>query len=137
MKLMGGSSTRRPPPPALPPPRPVMVVDLKLERSETRGFERRSFEIEGQVSKAGSCRVELVTLGCVARSLSRSLELGGRDACRLTESGAKIIAGPNTMFGRQLEGWGAPAIFRGPEEGGHMQLQAERNKATRTLFILI
>lgn len=94
------------------------VVNLKFERGDTRGFERTSFEIEGQVSKAGSCRVELVTLSCVARSLSRSSELGGRDACRLTESGAKIIAGPNTMFGCQLEGWGPPAMFRGPEEGG-------------------
>ena len=96
MKLMGGSSTRRPPPPALPPPRPVIVVDLKVEMNEACRFGRRSFEIEGQVSRAGSCRVELVRQPgwCCAQPVAK-FRAGGRDACP-PENSAKIIAGPNS-----------------------------------------
>lgn len=131
MKLIGGSSTRRPPPPALPPPRPVMVVlvDLNVNRNEAWRVERRPFGIEGQVLDAESCRVELVTVGGVARSLSRSSELGGLDACP-AENGAKIIAGPNTAGSHRLEAWGPPAMLLLPG-AVHMQLQAESGQATR------
>lgn len=118
MKLMGGSSTRRPPPPALPPPRPVIVVvvDLKVNKNEALRVERRPFDIVGQVLKAGSCRVELVTVGCgVARSLSRSSELGTEMPAQ-RETALKLLQAQTQLAAKSWEP-GAPLLcFWLPEE---------------------
>lgn len=132
MKLMGGSSTRRPPPPALPPPRPVIVVvvDLKVNKNEAVRVERSLFENEGQVLKAGSCRVELVTVGCgVARSLSRSSELGAEMPAQ-RETALKLLQAQTQLAAKSWEP-GAPLLCFWLPRGVHMQLQAESGQATR------